>query len=45
MSLKAYEKFKKCRSEASQNSLKKAKALSVQVIRRLFRFIGDLHKI
>ena len=29
MSIKAYEKFKKCRTEASQNSLKKSKTLNL----------------
>lgn len=31
MSVKAYEKFKKCRTEASQNSLKKSKTLPLSV--------------
>lgn len=32
MSIKAYEKFKKCRSEANQNSLKKSKTLKMDVL-------------
>lgn len=31
MSVKAFEKFKKCRSEASQFSLKKAKSLKIEL--------------
>ena len=35
---KAFEKFKKCRSEASQNSLKKARSIPLNVKLGLFRF-------
>jgi hypothetical protein len=38
MSLKAFEKFKKCRTEASQNSLKKSKNIILDVLFPLFRF-------
>jgi hypothetical protein len=39
MSLKAFEKFKKCRTEASQNSLKKSKNIVIDVRIDLFRCI------
>ena len=35
---KAFEKFKKCRSEASQNSLKKARSIPLNVKIISFRF-------
>jgi hypothetical protein len=45
MSLKAYEKFKKCRSEAMQNSLKKAKTMKMDVHFILYRFIATFLKV
>ncbi len=45
LSLKAYEKFKKCRTEASQNSVKKSRTLPMDVILNLFRSIPIFLKI
>ena len=41
MMAKGFEKFKKCRTEASQNSAKKAKTIPLNVNILLFRFITD----
>lgn len=37
VAVKAFEKFKKCRSEASQNSMKKARNLTIEVCIGVYR--------
>ena len=45
MADKAFQKFKKCRSEASQNSMKKAKNFNIDVKFLLCRPISNLEII